>query len=201
MKGWGFEMNLKDQMNGIQHVGVPTNDIETTIKFYEALGFKIAFQTVNEAANEKVAFLKLGNLVIETYENKAAKMESGAIDHVAIDVRDVEKVHELVTAAGLNTTNDEVHFLPFWENGVKFFTIEGPNKEKVEFSQYLSEVNKIVFMSVKQSTIQRFVLCCIQPVRYKMIKDHRVSGGLFSVLDRIWGRGKISCMKWIMRLQ
>lgn len=113
-------MNLKDQMNGVQHVGVPTNDIETTIKFYEALGFKIAFQTVNEAANEKVAFLKLGNLVIETYENKAAKMESGAID-----VKDVEKVHELVTAAGLNTTNDEVHFLPFWENGVKFFTIEG----------------------------------------------------------------------------
>ena len=93
-------MNLKDQMNGIQHVGVPTNDIETTIKFYEALGFEIAFQTVNEAANEKVAFLKLGNLVIETYENKAAKMESGAIDHVAIDVKDVEKVHELVTAAG-----------------------------------------------------------------------------------------------------
>ena len=45
MKGWGFEMNLKDQMNGVQHVGVPTNDIETTIKFYEALGFKIAFQT------------------------------------------------------------------------------------------------------------------------------------------------------------
>lgn len=34
-------------------------------------------------------------------------------------------------------TNDIVHFLPFWENGVKFFTIEGQNKEKVEFSQYL----------------------------------------------------------------
>ena len=26
-------------------------------------------------------------------------------------------------------TNDLVHFLPFWENGVKFFTIEGPNKD------------------------------------------------------------------------
>ena len=34
-------------------------------------------------------------------------------------------------------TNDIVHVLPFWENGVKFFTIEGPNKEKVEFGQYL----------------------------------------------------------------
>ncbi len=45
--------------------------------------------------------------------------------------------HEMITGAGLNTTQDEVHFLPFWENGVRFFTIEGPNKEKVEFSQYL----------------------------------------------------------------
>ena len=49
----------------------------------------------------------------------------------------IEKVYELIGEAGLNTTKDTVHFLPFWENGVKFFTIEGPNKEKVEFSQYL----------------------------------------------------------------
>lgn len=132
-----MEMNLKEQLKGVQHVGVPTNDIEKTIKFYEALGFEVAFQTVNEEANEKVAFLKLQNLVIETYENKAATMKAGAIDHVAIDVKDIEKVHEMVTAAGLNTTEDTIHFLPFWENGVKFFTIEGPNKEKVEFSQYL----------------------------------------------------------------
>ena len=34
-------------------------------------------------------------------------------------------------------TNDIVHFFPSGENGVKFFTIERPNKEKVEFSQYL----------------------------------------------------------------
>ena len=104
---------------------------------YEKLGFEIAFRTVNEAADEKVAFLKLGTLVIETYENKAAALKPGAIDHVAIDVKNIEKVHEMITGAGLNTTQDEVHFLPFWENGVRFFTIEGPNKEKVEFSQYL----------------------------------------------------------------
>ena len=112
-------------------------DIEATIDFYEVLGFEIAFRTVNEEADEKVAFLKLNTLVVETYENKAAKMESGAIDHMAIDVKDIEKVYEMINQAGLNTTNDIVHFLPFWENGVKFFTIEGPNKEKVEFSQYL----------------------------------------------------------------
>lgn len=31
----------------------------------------------------------------------------------------------------------EIQFLPFWENGVRFFTIVGSNKEKIEFSQYL----------------------------------------------------------------
>ena len=128
---------LRKQLNGIQHVGIPANDIETTVEFYRRLGFEVALQTVNEEANEKVAFLKLNNLVIETYENKAAKMESGAIDHVAIDVKDIEKVYELINQADLNTTRDTIHFLPFWENGVRFFTIEGPNKEKIEFSQYL----------------------------------------------------------------
>ena len=91
---------LRKQLNGIQHVGIPTNDIEATVEFYGRLGFEVALQTVNEEANEKVAFLKLNNLVIETYENKAAKMESGAIDHVAIDVKDIEKVYELINHAG-----------------------------------------------------------------------------------------------------
>lgn len=132
-----MEMNLREQLNGVQHIGIPTNDIEKTIEFYQKLGFEIAFQTVNEEANEKVVFLKLHTLVIETYENKAAVMQSGAIDHIAIDVKDIEKVYAMNNQAGLNSTQDTVHFLPFWENGVKFFTIEGPNKEKVEFSQYL----------------------------------------------------------------
>ena len=52
-------MNLKEQFNGIQHIGIPTNDIEATIDFYKALGFEIAFRTVNEEADEEVAFLKL----------------------------------------------------------------------------------------------------------------------------------------------
>ena len=130
-------MDMKSYATGIQHVGIPTNNIEQTIEFYCKLGFERAFETLNEASNEKVTFLKLGTLVIETYENKAAVLKAGAIDHVAIDVKDIEEVYQYITEEGLNTTNDEIHFLPFWENGVRFFTIEGPNKEKIEFSQYL----------------------------------------------------------------
>lgn len=132
-----INMNLHDNLTGIQHIGIPTNDIEETITFYKKLGFEIALQTVNKEADEKVAFLRLNTLVIETYENKAAKMESGAIDHIAIDVKEVESVYQWINENDMNTTKDILHFLPFWENGVRFFTIEGPNKEKIEFSQYL----------------------------------------------------------------
>ena len=130
-------MDLTTYATGIQHIGIPTNDIETTIAFYHKLGFETAYETVNEEANERVAFLKLGTLVIETYENKSAKLEAGAIDHVAIDVKNIEEIYTYINENGLNTTSDTIHFLPFWENGVRFFTIEGPNKEKVEFSQFL----------------------------------------------------------------
>lgn len=130
-------MDLKNYSTGIQHIGIPTNDIEKTIAFYKELGFETALQTINKEADEKVAFLKLKTLVIETYENKAAKFESGAIDHVAIDVNDIEEVYQYISEKKLNTTNDTIHFLPFWKNGVRFFTVEGPNMEKIEFSQYL----------------------------------------------------------------
>ena len=59
------------------------------------------------------------------------------IDHVAINVKDIEEVYRYIEAEKMNTAKDTIHFLPFWDNGVRFFTIEGPNKEKVEFSQYL----------------------------------------------------------------
>lgn len=130
-------MDIKENATGLQHVGIPTNDIRATIAFYEKLGFSIALRTVNEEANEQVAFLRLGDLMIETYENRQAVMTSGAVDHIAIDVKDIEAALEFINQNGLNSLNDTIHYLPFWENGVKFFKIEGPNKETIEFSQIL----------------------------------------------------------------
>ncbi|QBE97395.1 VOC family protein [Blautia producta] len=126
---------IKNYINGIQHIGIPTNKMDTTIDFYEKLGFEIAFETVNNG--DRVVFLKLNNLVIETYEAESPKEEYGAIDHIALDVTDIEQVYEEIEKLGLNTLNDSMNFLPFWEHGVRFFTIEGPNKERVEFSQML----------------------------------------------------------------
>ena len=129
-------MKIKDFTTGVQHIGITTNDINKTIEFYHALGFETALRTVN--GTEEVAFLQLHNLIIETYQNHQAKMEYGAIDHIAIDVKNIENLFLVVKEAGtFKMLDQQVNGLPFWENGVKFFTIEGPNKEKIEFCEKL----------------------------------------------------------------
>lgn len=128
-------MAIKDRINGLEHLGLPTNDMEATLKFYRGLGFEVAFRTVNEGTD--VCFLKLKDVMIEAYENGEAAMRSGAIDHVALSVTDVGKVFEEVRAAGYETVEEEPRFLPFHRNGVRFFNVKGPNNETVEFSQML----------------------------------------------------------------
>lgn len=128
---------LGDFALGLQHMGLPTNDLKATIAFYESLGFETVYQVKNEAAGEDVAFLRLKNLTIEAYENGRAAMRSGAIDHIAIDVDDVEAAYRLAQEQGYQIVSNGVEFLPFWQNGVKFFILLGPNQERVEFNQYL----------------------------------------------------------------
>ncbi len=128
---------LGDFALGLQHVGLPTNDLKATIAFYEGLGFETVYQVKNEAAGEDVAFLRLKNLTIEAYENGQAAMQSGAIDHIAIDVDDVEAAYRLAQEQGYQIVSNGVEFLPFWQKGVKFFILLGPNQERVEFNQYL----------------------------------------------------------------
>ena len=142
-------MEIKAFTTGVQHIGIPTNDIKKTIEFFQLLGFEVAFRTIN--GPEEVAFLQLHNLMIETYQNHQAKMEYGAIDHIAIDVKDIDSLFKEVKALvnkeqekaeGVASPlfimlDNQVNGLPFWEKGVKFFTIEGPNKEKIEFCERL----------------------------------------------------------------
>ncbi len=130
-------MGISDYVTSLQHVGIPTVDISETIRFYTSLGFEPALRTVNKAAGEEVCFLTLKNLCIETWQGGNPTGKPGAIDHIALDVTDIEKVFENVKAGGFLLLDTEIKFLPFWTNGVKFFTILGPNGEKIEFSQKL----------------------------------------------------------------
>ena len=130
-------MDLKNYSTGVQHIGIPTNDIDKTVEFYHKLGFETAFETVNKEADEKVVFLKLGTLVVETYENHAAVLQAGAIDHVALNCTDIVACVKEIREAGYYI-NEGPAFLPYWEHGVEYVTILGPNHEIVEFIQKFS---------------------------------------------------------------
>ena len=127
---------MENIASGVQHIGIPTNDIEATTRFYEGLGFKMALSTKGKS-NEKVIFFRLGNLTIETYESENAVGKTGAIDHIALDVANIEKAFESAKTSGYKTLENGIQFLPFWDNGVRYFTILGPNGEKIEFNQMI----------------------------------------------------------------
>ncbi len=130
-------MDNKYGVVGVAHIGLPTNDIEKTIAFYKSLGFEVVMETYNEKAKEKVAFLKLTNYCIETFENRHAAMTDGAYQHVALDVENIENMYLEICKNKFEVITDGIEELPFWEHGVKFFMIKGPNEERIEFCQKL----------------------------------------------------------------
>lgn len=128
-------MDNKYGVVGVAHIGLPTNNIEKTIAFYKSLGFEVVMETYNEKAKEKVAFLKLKNYCIETFENGQAAMTDGAYQHVALDVENIENMYLEICKNKFEVVTDGIEELPFWERGVKFFMIKGPNAERIEFCQ------------------------------------------------------------------
>jgi lactoylglutathione lyase len=130
-------MKIADISTGIQHIGIPTKDMNKTIAFYESLGFHKAFHTGSAENNDRVVFLQLKDLVIETYETNEAAGVVGAVDHIALNVIDISAAFSVISNGEYTLLDSSIQQLPFWENGVRFFTILGPNKEKIEFSQIL----------------------------------------------------------------
>lgn len=124
---------IKDYVTGYQHVGIPTNDLEKTTEFYTSLGFDMIYETVN--GGNRVRFFSCGTILIETYEKDGqASGTRGAIDHVALAVTDIEQAEKEARELGFNIVEGP-EFLPFWENGVKYICIQGPNMEIVELLQ------------------------------------------------------------------
>ncbi|WP_444546594.1 VOC family protein [Clostridium weizhouense] len=128
---------MTENMLGMAHIGLPTKNIEKTKEFYKSLGFKVLMETFNEEAQEKVAFLELKDIVLETYETLNVAGKSGAIDHIAISVDNIEELFAEIKRSGYCLLHDSIQYLPFWKNGVKFFMIKGPSEEKIEFCQKL----------------------------------------------------------------
>lgn len=126
-------MNMENFITGIQHIGIPTKKYERTVSFYESLGFAFINCEINNGG--RIAFLKLQNCVLEIYEEKEVHDFAGAIDHFALDVTNIDAVFNMAKSRGLNISDSEIRELPFWENGIRYFLVKGPNNEMIEFCQ------------------------------------------------------------------
>ena len=128
-------MSTAEYVTGWQHIGIPVRNIAESERFYESLGFGQAYATTYQG--QKVRFMRLSGMTIELYEEKETAGHPGAIDHIAINVTDIEKVFETIRNGSYHLLDENIDYRPFWDKGVRFFTIAGPNGEKVEFNQYL----------------------------------------------------------------
>ncbi len=138
---------LEGNFKGIQHLGVPVTNLETSVNFYVRLGFNRILSSVVEVPEENdrelVAFMEQKGIVIELYQvtlrarKELVTRKDGHVDHIAFDVADVEKAYADLKEANFDMVQDKPVFLNFWERGCKYFAIRGPDNEKLEFNQIL----------------------------------------------------------------
>jgi len=132
-----------NNLNGWAHLGIPTTNIIASNDFYHQFGFKeimrAAIPTEEEAI--QVLMLEKDGFILEIYQMVGLDLEEvrarcdGHIDHIALDVNNVEEAFRELTNAGFNPLEETPVFLPFHEKGVKYFNVRGPDGEKIEFNE------------------------------------------------------------------
>jgi len=134
-----------DNLNGWSHLGIPVTDLNLSRDFYQKFGFKEAMYAEIPVDGEviRASMMEFNGFVLEFYQLLGPELEEvssrsdGHIDHIAFDVSDCGQAFAELKGEGLEILEEEPVSLPFWENGIKYFNIRGPDGEKLEFNQII----------------------------------------------------------------
>lgn len=127
-------------MNGIKsfsHIGIPSSDIDKSVKFYSSFGFEVVNTEAIVEKNLKVVFMSLGDFMLEIYQGEGVNPVCGSINHIALDVSDVLMLFEEMKRSGEYNIICGIEELPFWERGIRYFKIESEDGVVIEFCQRL----------------------------------------------------------------
>lgn len=117
-------------MEGFAHVAIRVKDVPASRTFYEKLGFQQAFILENKGVLDR-SFVKINDeQFIELYPVTEKQPEIGFL-HLCF-YGDLEPVHEQYVKEGL-TPNQ----LRKAGAGNLLFTMEGPEKQNIEYTQYM----------------------------------------------------------------
>lgn len=125
--------NCGGVVTGLHHIGVHVRDARASEKFYvETLGFEKTNEFVNGPTT--LIFVKAGGCVVELIEN-ANKDDRpvGTIDHIALQVKDIEPFVCRLTEKMVNFDTGEIRENPWLFGGAKNIFFKGPDGERIEF--------------------------------------------------------------------
>ncbi|WP_431223914.1 VOC family protein [Serratia sp. L9] len=132
---------MANLLSGLAHIGFRTADIERATRFYRSLGFTAhqALSIEDPQGSIEVRFLALGeHLMLELYQLPWAGQQRSAaafgIDHLALRVSDLVAAQQWVEELGYPLTEGPTR-QPSGRNGMRYFMIDGPDGERVEFNQ------------------------------------------------------------------
>ena len=131
---------IENKPTGLQHIGLPVINFDASLSFYSGLGFETAALKRNMDGYH-CAMIRLGNCMIEIYEslapdkNGVASRRDGKIDHIAFECENLDGLFNECVAKGYEIVTNGIQTTGIWENGGRYFIIEGPNGERLEFAK------------------------------------------------------------------
>ena len=127
------------KITGLAHIGIMVKDMEASIRFYrDVLGFELTEQA--QVGASKLAFLNIGTCLLELVQAADyAPRPTGVVDHIAIEVTDIENLVCQLTEHRIAFLSDSIATLASLQGGVKNIFFTGPDGERLEFFEHLSK--------------------------------------------------------------
>ena len=124
----------------VHHVGIPTSDMNGSIAYYEQnQGMTLTYRKqIYYPMKIELAFLQKSDTVIELFSTPSmgkTPVEGGGIDHVAFLVDNALETLYEAKAAGLQVKSHTLNELPILNHGIRYFMVQGPDKELLEFME------------------------------------------------------------------
>ncbi len=125
-------------IEGLHHIGMPTTDMDVTLRFYTDFGGKVIFEKedVDNGEPIRICLIDFFGTVIECYERTVTPKCVGAVDHVAFKIHDIDTMYSICKENGYRFMEDcakTVGSSSYWPKAVRWFIVYGPNEEKIEF--------------------------------------------------------------------
>jgi lactoylglutathione lyase len=119
----------KGFITGLAHIGIFVKDMDVSVDFYKRLGFTL---DAEENVGVRLVFLSAGTCLIELIEIKDTARTAGVVDHIAMQVDDIEAAVARANAAGIKIETAKIGKAAIL-GGIRNVFFEGPDGEKLEF--------------------------------------------------------------------